>query len=378
MDYLLSIVIPTKNRFNYLIECLSAIIDIGSDKIEIVVQDNSDNMEVEEYIRTLNWPHIKYFYESKKLSQTGNSELAVEHSTGKYVCYIGDDDAVATQLIEVVKLMEKYSIDACTFDVATYNWPDVIAHNPKIIPFRFNKSDVRIKKIDSKQVLSRYLSNGMQEIKLLPRVYHGILSKEILEEIKTRTGSYFPGPSPDMANATAASLIVRKFFKIGYPLIIDGKSYKSAGGMGLRGAHTGKLTGVSQLSDDVEANWNARIPKLWLGRTIWPESCIKALEAMQETEYINKMNWHAIYARILLRNSEYANEVREHLHTINDYIKVGFVCLERMYKYAYAILQGKIKRLLKTEYVCNETITISQAIKITEKSFCKEEIIKKS
>ena len=42
MDYMLSVVIPTKNRYTYLKKCVESFKNINTNNTEIVVMDNSD------------------------------------------------------------------------------------------------------------------------------------------------------------------------------------------------------------------------------------------------------------------------------------------------------------------------------------------------
>ena len=43
MQYLLSIVIPTRNRQKYALQSVQQIYDVTDDAVQIVVQDNSDD-----------------------------------------------------------------------------------------------------------------------------------------------------------------------------------------------------------------------------------------------------------------------------------------------------------------------------------------------
>lgn len=368
MEYLLSIIIPTKNRSNYLKGCLDSLIKLGDKDIEIVVQDNSDdNSQIVDYIKNIDHKNLKYYHCKDQLTQTENSELAVSNATGKYICYIGDDDSISNMLIEAVKLMNRYEIEALNCNMATFYWPDIVFNGTKLPFLSFDKTKLKIEKINSKEILYRYLRNGFQSIRFLPRTYHAVIARSILDKVKLKSGKIFPGPSPDMANAVACSLVVHNHIYINAPLIISGASYSSACGMGMRGAHKGSLKGVAQIANDVEEKWNKNIPKLWLGNTIWPESAVKALEAMGAGDFIEKMNWYAVYARMLLKYGEYRSYTMQFIHGIG-YLRVFFDIISDVSNWLIDRVIYKIRFLRGSWYVnYQENLSLQEACEITNK-----------
>ena len=362
---ILSIVIPTKNRYEYLTLVLESIIKLNLNQTEIIIQDNSDDNEgFLIYLNRLNNTSIKYFYEQGQLSQTQNSDLAVSHATAKYICYIGDDDTVTSILPKICFIMSKYKIDAINFSLIDYDWPDLNLYDSvkkKRPPLYVELKKIKVKQINTKKILKFYLNHGMQSNTLLPKAYHGIISREILEIIKEKSGSYFPGPSPDMDNAVAAACIVDRHYYIQYPMIISGVGYKSANGMGRRGVHKGNIKDAKQLAPDVEKKWNQYIPKLWIGQTIWPESCIKALMSMQEFDLLKKMNFCAMYGRIYLCWPEYRKQLKQ-------YIKSSKMMIIILFNIIYDIIIWIIKNNLKEirliigfDYYTNEKLSIISA-----------------
>lgn len=355
MSYLLSIIIPTKNRYIYLKECLKTIVALNSSEIEIVVQDNTNNNdEIISYLDNLSWPHIKYFHERQSLSQTENSDLALSNASGKYVCYIGDDDTITEQMIEVVKWAETNEIESCIFPVAIYYWPDVVFKFFKYPTLSYTQNKATIKRLNAKSELDKCLLQGATSLNKMPKVYHGIVAKKVLDEIYKKTGSYFPGPSPDMANATSLALIVKTHVWIEIPLMVSGYSFKSAGGMGTRGAHKARIKDVAQLPEDTEEKWEKTIPKVWLASTIWSESCTKALRAMNEDSLIDRMNWCYLYAKMLVHNTEYYVDVKPYIKTLPQILKTLFwflvLFVQRAYKFVSNFFMTKLKITSKKTY----------------------------
>ena len=129
MKPFLSIVIPTKNRYEYLKVILEVIKNFRNEDLEIVIQDNSDNPSEKDdffsYVNGLNDSSIKYFYCNENLSINENSDKAVLNSKGKYVCFIGDDDCVTSHIVDAARWMESQAIDVLTFYCPSYIWSDV-------------------------------------------------------------------------------------------------------------------------------------------------------------------------------------------------------------------------------------------------------------
>lgn len=364
MGYLLSIIIPTKNRYEYLKECLYTLSQLNREEVEIIVQDNTkENDEIIQYIKELNLDNLKYFHDESELSQTANSDLAASHITGEYCTYIGDDDSVASVAIDVAKYLKKHDIDACVCNMATYHWPDVVFQGKKQPALFFDSRRCKIKTLDREKVLKSFLSWGCQDIHYMPRIYHGIIKSSVLKEIKEITGSFFPGPSPDMANATASILLVRTMIEVRLPIIISGFSFKSAGGMGLRGTHTGSLSSAKQLPPNAEKEWSSKIPKVWLGYTVWTESSEKAFIRMGKQEYVNKINYNAMFAKTFLRYPDNRRMVLESMRGVRR-IALWWECLRFMLRWSANRINTIIRKKTSNEYENNSIISLAEACKI--------------
>ena len=366
MSYLLSIIIPTKNRYQYLQECLLSLRKLDPRRVEIIVQDNSDDTSsFKDFLNNLEAPNIRYYHQDGFLSQTDNSDLAVSHASGEYCCFIGDDDSVSSLILPVVELLKTENIPACVCDVATFYWPDVVFEGAKRAPLSFNKTKPYIINLRSEKVLKEVLSYGIQDIKYLARVYHGIISRNVLSSVKELCGSYFPGPSPDMANAVSCTSIIPSYYYVHLPLIISGYSYKSAGGMGLRGAHKGSLKVSEQLPTNVEDGWDEKIPKLWLGYTMWPQSGLSALQAIG-TANLEKMNYNAMYAKIYLRYPEYRDDVRSFCKTLGSKLLLLKEIIRFGIRWTKERLSLKIRMLNKTQYINRNQMSLIQAKDIVD------------
>lgn len=309
-EYVLSVVVPTKNRFLYLDEVLTTLVSFRDDRLEIVVEDNSDDPAVvAAIVSRLSWPHLKLNHSFEARSQTSNSEAAVRRASGTFVCFIGDDDCISNALVDACSALREAPIDCINFQRARFYWADVIFKGLRYPDLSLPTTSLLWREVGPGEALQRCLGSGAAKIEGLPRVYHGVVRRTVLDEVRSRFGSVFPGPSPDMASAIALSLTAKRFFECDLPLLVDGIGYDSAGGRGARGEHHAKLHEVAQLPPDVEDGWDLRIPRIWLGPTIWAQSCVTALRAGGRFDLIKQIKFPRLYALVLIFHPNCRREV---------------------------------------------------------------------
>jgi hypothetical protein len=252
------------------------------------------------------------------MSQTENSNFALSKANGSYVCFIGDDDVILENIFFMVRKMKEENIDCMIQDPVTYYWPDVdfkySSNTQRAASFNYgNYYKYQFTEIDVKHELQLVFECGATKIGLLPRVYHGIVKKEILDKIKEKCGSYFPGPSPDMASSVALALLSAKTVLSKMTFTISGKSGKSASGMGLNHSHKGNLD-KDFLPANILETWNNKIPQFWSCSTIWAQSAFTSLKAFNSAD---RINYSSLYINLLVFEPEYS-------HLVNEKIKETF------------------------------------------------------
>lgn len=364
MSYLLSIVIPTKNRYKYLLDTIESLLCLDSKLVEIVVMDNSDdNTDFLEFMKKVKNENLMYYHTNKPMGQRDNSDEAIQKCSGKYICYIGDDDSVTSKILDAVGWMDKNNVDAINCSMVSFDWKDVVyGTGRKRKHLRIPYYTKKISKVDTKKVLMKTLKQGAQNIKYLPRVYHAVISKECMEKIKKETGTYFPGESPDMANAIAVALMINEHYYWDEPLVISGTGYDSAAGKCLRGEHKGTLKEAKQLSEGVEKDWDNLIPKIWVGNAIWLQSAIQAIQAMNKyEEYKEVINYYPMYARIYIKFSEYRREISDFCPSFREKIKLMHFLNKESLITLVKKLKQKVSFILGTER--DDILEIKEAVK---------------
>lgn len=297
MGYLLSIVVPTKDRYEYLFQLIELIKSFKSNDIELVVQDNSaDNTSALEYLKCNSFEHLKYFYTKEQISISDNSTKAILNSSGEYVCFIGDDDGVTRYIVDAVKWMKENGVTTLKSATAIHKWPSYIStkYYPVAGTAMFNCFSMKYQMVNAKECLRKLLTSGIKTLNYMPKTYNGITCRKSLDNIFNKCGTFFPGPSPDMANAVSLALEDDYYAYVDAPVIIGGHSSHLGGNASRYKHQCGPLEDQPFIAKEYIEKWNPRIPKVWAPTTVWPASAITALQAYNAKEFLDIVDYDEI------------------------------------------------------------------------------------
>jgi hypothetical protein len=279
---LLSVVIPTRNRQHYCIAAIENILSFNHPALELCIHDNSDDDTITRHIEQRPADsRLKYIRIPERINSVFNMNHAMAMATGKYVCMIGDDDTILPGIFDMVGWMEREEIDSVTPKIVDYYWPGAYRNESDgtlfIPPFSGDRRQIAVR-----PRLEQLFRNGIVLYMnyLLPRVYHGVVLRDRMEEIRRRTGHYFGGLSPDIYSTVALSSIVKNHYAIDAPLTIAGACVNSASAESIRGQHKGELHTAPHLILRGVYNWNPLVPAYFSGSMLWAESALKAAGEM--------------------------------------------------------------------------------------------------
>lgn len=285
MKPILSILVATRNRIPYCINLIETILSFDYNNFELVIQDNSDTMELSEYANTItNDIRFVYNYTPPPFSSIDNFNAVIGLAKGEYLCLIGDDDGVTHEIFTLVEWMEKNSIDAVKPSLSLmYRWPDAC----EILPtFRGDKGNLEITNFtgnteayDVNKELDLLLANGGQNylMRQLPKLYHGIVAREKLNLIKEKTGNFTGGLSPDIYWVAALSNLIKNIYVIDYPVTISGVCAEPL----KQGGHLSKiekLEDAPHFRERGKYEWSSFIPRFYCAENIWADSFFASLK----------------------------------------------------------------------------------------------------
>lgn len=289
MNYILSILIPTRNRLEYLEKCVPQCLGACSNHVQIIVHDNSDIEwgESEKYKRE--YTNFEYYHVTETLSFVDNFSKALEYAKGKFCCFIGDDDGVLPQIEEMANYMELHNIDAVSQNIsATYFWPNklnLVRNSEKgLLRIYYANNNVETKR--TKKELKRLLMMGCQGYleRGLAKPYHGIVRTKLFQDLKKATGHFIEGLSPDIYASVSLSCLIDKVFVINYPITISGIGAKSGSAASATGAHTGKLSEAPHFKGHKNYKWDELVPQMYSVETIWADSALHAFRNFSDLD----------------------------------------------------------------------------------------------
>lgn len=312
---ILSIVIPTRNRYECITSCLQAA-RLAAPSAQILIADSSDGDELEDFINNLKESpaRLKYIRTSPHSNVVENFEAALTHCTGEYIIYIGDDDLVGPEIERVAEWALSQNIDALVpygnkFGVAYY-WPGVKSkyfgneYSGKVFVWSITSKFKLINPLREIRRAERSVGRGLA---LLPRIYHGMVRKKTLVEVETRFKSLFGGVSPDIYSAVLIARVAQRVVYLDYPFFVPGASPRSEAGSGAAQTDRISFEESPYLKRFKNLKWDALIPKFFSPYTVWGYSLVEGMKIGGFE--ISVITYCRIYARCLIYCSSYRREV---------------------------------------------------------------------
>lgn len=279
---IVSVVIPTHERAGYAVPTVRALLGLSA-AIEVVVSDSSKQDSISSNFESaIHTGQLKILRPMRKMSVVDNFNFALAAATGRYVCFIGDDDFVSSDVVSLAKWAELNAIDAVKFTFPSlYFWPD-FRHRVEGAAIagslRTSAYSGRISIHDSRRSARDALQNLGAGPLDMPRVYAGLVSRSLIEKITAKYGSLFGGVSPDVYSALLIAIEAETCVKVDYPVVIPGASGASTAGLSAQGRHVGGLRDNPHIGAFENLLWDPRIPEFYSVPTVWGFSILKAAE----------------------------------------------------------------------------------------------------
>lgn len=339
-DIILSILIPTKDRYDVLEKCLESFLLLPKIlRFEIVVFDSSNsrkNLDLSKYGDL----DIKYIhYEISGFCATFSK--ALEYINGVYVCIIGDDDTILPGLLDMAKWADDNMIDSVTSSSsAGYIWPGVFRillgdRDSDRLMVRYFSGNMKY--IDAKRELKNVISSGFQDFNLLPKIYHGLVKTDNMHKVKQMYGDFFIGSSPDISASIALVDFCVRHIYIDYPLTLPGSSVKSGAGSSLSGKH------FADLEDSPLAPFFSKWPKfilpIYTVQTMWAFSGTYVVERGPHTNLMKFFSKEKLIASILVYN---LSDYKLIIHQIKLYNKIEKVHIFNTLRYCFYYISRRL------------------------------------
>lgn len=319
MSPLLSVVIPTHNRAKYAIHAIRSILSFDDARLELVVSDTStDNVLADQVysgiFSTDSGTRFKYHRPTERLDMTANHNAAISQASGQFVCLIGDDDTITSDALRAADWAAENNIEVIAPNVvANYAWLDFrsrffgAGHAGRLyLPKKLGAMSLH----DCADAFQRALQGAAQGTDGLPKIYHGIVSRGLLERMRERSGAYFHGSSPDVSGAIGLAMVSKEFVVVDYPLTIPGASGGSNTGRSAMNKHKGVLGQESQTKGFQEKGWSEGVPRFFSVETVWAHAALETIRRLEPLR-VREFNFPRLLGICSALHSDYSREIEQ-------------------------------------------------------------------
>ena len=185
-----SVLIPTRNRLEFLKYAIHSVLNQDYDDWEIIIFDNFSEQNISDYIKSLNDKRVKYFRSSSFVPVTDNWNNALEKSSGEYVIMLGDDDCLMKNYFSTIyNLIKTYSSPDFIYTSGfIYAYPGVMPGSPEGFLNAFgNASFLQNKKSPfwlSKQDALKLVKDSLNfKVKFAYNMQYSIINKKLIEKL---------------------------------------------------------------------------------------------------------------------------------------------------------------------------------------------------
>jgi glycosyltransferase involved in cell wall biosynthesis len=221
-----SILIPTKDKEEYIGLAISSILRQTFRNFEIIISDNSTK-KIDKLISSFNDKRIRYYKTSKSLLLTDNWNNAISKTRGRYIILMGDDDYILPSC-----LRDYYSA------IVEYDYPDFLFCNFANFEYSRNKlmiygkNNGRPTREDASTLLKNAFGFGSFPLSG-PSV--SCFSKGVCDRVIERVGRLYYGSFPDFFAHNAMIALSNRIVKVNRVNVIFGRTKKSIGELQISG-----------------------------------------------------------------------------------------------------------------------------------------------
>ena len=197
---LFTVIIPEKNRAEYLVHTLKTCMIQEYPNFEVIVSDDcSEDNSVEVARKAAEKdPRIKVFAHEHHLGMRDNFEFALNQVRSGYVMALGGDDGLVPGCIQrMYEILKETGRELLTWTPAGFSYPSPL-NGESIFYVRRKHAPLEIRK--SKDFLAQLTKTFDYQVMGCPMFYiYGVASTRLVDIVKSRTKdhSFYYCPTPD-------------------------------------------------------------------------------------------------------------------------------------------------------------------------------------
>jgi GT2 family glycosyltransferase len=230
-----SIVLPTRNRANYLPFAVGSVLNQTFGDFELVISNNDSSDNTEEIAKALDDPRVRYVKTDRMLSMDEHWDFALGHARGRFITFLGDDDAHSKIYLESIKKViddnAAAEIISCKMADYYYGSAGENTYSETLVTSLFtNKLFIHgsTRKIRD-LFIDRGLSRGTVTEKVeVPQLINTVYHRRVFDKIREKSGQVFPKLlSGDYYLAVVTLSFTENYYYLDSPLSFHGISTAS-------------------------------------------------------------------------------------------------------------------------------------------------------
>ena len=228
----ISVIIPTRERAQYLKHSLATALAIPDPEVEVIVSDNHSRDGTADFLGGISDPKLRIVRPQGRVSMRQNFECGLSQATGDYILFFGDDDAALPgQFAALRHILETRRPDCLSWSKMSYGWPRE-AKKGKFGGVRFERDKLfgPVRPISNDALLRRLLAADVDWHDEYPALYHGAVSRACIERLRQPGKDFFQAKVPDIYFTMLAILTGIDHQHSDHPFTINGHSPASTGG----------------------------------------------------------------------------------------------------------------------------------------------------
>jgi glycosyltransferase involved in cell wall biosynthesis len=228
-----SVLLPTRNRLEYLRHAVESVRRQDYGDWEIVISDNHSDEDIEGFVRSLADDRIIYVRTDSFLPVTDNWNNALVQSTGDYVVMLGDDDGLLPgYFTRMLREFETFADpDFVYVSALFFAYPGVMPEEPdgflkrdrnRVFP---QNEAFWLDHERAIEVTKGYLSFRMP---VASNMQFSLISRRMIDRLSSE-GAFFQSPYPDFYATPLLFLESDRILILPEPMVVIGITPKSYG-----------------------------------------------------------------------------------------------------------------------------------------------------
>jgi glycosyltransferase involved in cell wall biosynthesis len=230
-----SILLPTRNRLEYLKLAVESVLRQDMADWEVVISDNDSEEEIAGYVSSLSDPRIVYQRTERMVPVTENWNRALAHSQGDYILMLGDDDALlAGYLRRMDELIREFEDPDVVYTKALlFTYPGVDPAHPEGYLMdhgcaEFFAGASRPFVLEQRRALEVVRAAMAFRLRYDFNAQFGLISRRLIDSLRSY-GDFYQSDFPDYYSMNAAFLHARRIVVDPNPRVVIGVTPKSYG-----------------------------------------------------------------------------------------------------------------------------------------------------